>query len=1180
MFVSNEDLKRYNKLYPTSKIIKEDLLRFSDALRDYFEKNDPNESEENLKSRIRDLLKNTVYKNLSYEHKLNENNIDYAIKSEKDKIVKIIIEVKRKGNNNEMIFKNNLNKKAFQEALDYYFKERLNGNTDIKHLAVTNGEEWFLFDEKEIQSFHRDHRKSYENIKDSKSDVRQSEIGEWLKSSIGDFNPIHFSLDSDFKNSLDSDIETNNNLINLYKILHPDFLLKEFAVKDANELNEEFYHELLHIMGLKENEKTTLISIDETNVGSLSHCIVSTLVNDKGYERGGEKLKEDTMELLITWINRILFLKLFEAQLISFNQDKHYGFLNEEKIPDYSELKNYFFEVFGKSNDGENHTLRKGRFAEEDFFRKLPYLNSSLFEITQLEMDAIHISNLDSRTNMTRLKEKTPVNTLHYLFEFLDRYDFSNESNKEKVVEKKETVVNAAVLGLIFEKLNGYKEGSFYTPGFITSYIARETIEKAVVEKFNQSKLTDGAVGSLDDIGSYLGRNPNKEIDVANLIDSMRICDPAVGSGHFLVSALNVLLAVKARFGLIRKSDGSGFIRRDEVSIEIENDVLVVYRYGEFYQYKRGDVQGIQEAIFHEKKTLIENCLFGVDINPNSADICRLRLWIELLKHTHYLTTNKNDHKMAILPNIDINIKSGNSLVSKFKVEVGQAIMIDKNLRMEWVKKYRDAVNRYKNTSGKADKKEVTTLIRNIKEGFRQNKDPSLFGMDETHAAREKEADEGLYKRSMEWMLEFPEVLDDEGRFLGFDVVIGNPPYIRQEEIKEFKKNFGKTYFLASNTSDLYIYFYELAYKLMKERAFFGFITSNKWMRTAYGKLLREFIVEKVSLNNLIDLGGFKVFKKATVDTNIITYQKAKPDENHEFKVRDGEAGTDIRTRGMKQKDLSKDGFVLEKEEALALKAKIEKAGKALKDWDVTINRGVLTGYNEAFIIDTQTKDALVAKDPKNAQIIKPILRGRDIQRYGHKWAGLWLIFTRRGIDIEKYPVIKEYLNQYYNELRPRNNGEKTGRKPGPYEWYEIQDNIAYYQDFEKEKVVWQEMIQKPQFYFDINRLYLNDTTFIMTGSHLKYVLAILNAKASAYFFKTFYAGGGLGEDGYRYKKAYLENLPIPVPTPEQEKEVVALVDKMLAHPDDKETDEQINQLVYTLYGLTEEEIKIVEGGK
>lgn len=395
-----------------------------------------------------------------------------------------------------------------------------------------------------------------------------------------------------------------------------------------------------------------------------------------------------------------------------------------------------------------------------------------------------------------------------------------------------------------------------------------------------------------------------------------------------------------------------------------------------------------------------------------------------------------------------------------------------------------------------------------------------------------------------------------------------------------------------------------------------SYITSDKYTRAGYGEALREFLLKNVKVLEYTDLNGIKVFDSATVDTSILCFEKSKSKDNkfkylalsnEILKTCAYDIGLYKDFAEFSQNSLNKESFTFSDENTSALKAKIERIGTPLKEWQgLNIYRGILTGYNEAFIITTEKRNEILAncKDEaekeRTAKLIRKMLRGRDIKRYSYEWAGLWVIFipwhfpnvekpktmSENEQDLkEQYPSLYKHLLSHKERLSKRNKDE-TGIR---YEWYCLQRwGANYYQEFEKEKIVYSEIVRKPQFYLDVNlNFYAEATSFILTGENLKYLIAFLNNDFVAFIFKTFYAGGNLGENGFRYKKAFLEKLPIPKINSKNQKlanELVNLVDEILkAKEQDKnantqELENKINSLVYKLYNLTEEEIKIIEG--
>ncbi|MGB3150165.1 MAG: DNA methyltransferase, partial [Maribacter sp.] len=492
--------------------------------------------------------------------------------------------------------------------------------------------------------------------------------------------------------------------------------------------------ELLHIIGLEEvKDKGKKIiyrkSKENRDYASFLENTIFTLedrdylVNIRGFEGDNEKSFNVGLELCLTWINRILFLKLLESQLLAHHKGaKEYKFLNSDFIGGFDVLNNLFFSALAKKPEERHQRYR-------DKFKNIPYLNSSLFERNELENATFAISAINDDeievysstilkdSNGNRLKGKLGI--LDYLFKFLDSYDFATDGN-EGIQEGSEhkTLINASVLGLIFEKINGYKEGSFYTPASITMYMTKETLRRSVVKKFKEAE--NNQIENFDDLKAYC-RKYFKIEDIARfnaIINSMRICDPAVGSGHFLVSALNELIAIKNELGII--TDNKGLSLRCDIHVA-NDELFIIDENGSLFEYNPNNIESsrIQRTLFNEKQTLIENCLFGVDINPNSVKICRLRLWIELLKNAYY-TENK---ELQTLPNIDINIKNGNSLISRFQLTDNlRSAFKGKKIKYNFTD-YKNAVSKYKNTNSKEEKREVLEIINEVKSDFKSSLD-------------------------------------------------------------------------------------------------------------------------------------------------------------------------------------------------------------------------------------------------------------------------------------------------------------------------------------------------------------------------------------------------------------------------------------------------------------------------
>ena len=1119
-----------------------------------------------------------------------------------------------------MINPSDLNKKALHETLWYFYSPKYD-HTFVTYLIISNGDDVFIFDSKkfgnkaikELCIEFENKRTSFRDTDNLYKEISKIIEAEDISNIIGNY--CYFSIEElssnlekakDYlENKENGADQTFPKLVALYKIFHPDFLLREYKVEDSNTLNSKFYNELLYILGLKEvkekNGSKKLIIQLTKEFGFLASEIYFEIEDSKNEDIN---IEDATFQLLISWLNRILFLKLFEGQLVSFNDNKDMKFLTSEKIKYWNHLDNLFFKIVGKP-------INERRKRDFDF---IPYLNSSLFEESEIEIKTrITISRIDNENEIPLFDgsilndnpnykgfSNKKVNTLKYLLDFLDAYDFGALEHNHGLRKENKDIINSAVLGLIFEKLNGYKDGSVYTPGHITEFMAKESIEKAVLDKFN-TVYPDWNAVSIEDLEKCIYRNRNEETykKYNKIFNSITVCDPAVGSGHFLVSVLYRLIALKSELGLLTYN---GKLLR--AGISVENDILtVIDQYGENYHYKRNGLeeqQNIQKAIFEEKRNIIENMLFGVDINPNSVEICRLRLWIELLKHTYYLDNNSNE--MEVLPNIDINIKCGDSLLSKYPVEVGKSILekVDKrNLssQLENIKNYKNAVISYKKSYRKQEKDKVKENLKKVKESIYSSVQFDLF---------EKNTEsENIYHNSIEWMIEFPEVLDNDGKFLGFDVIIGNPPYIQLQNDNGLLSNLYKKekFNTFVKSGDIYTLFYEKASKLVKLDGSVCLITSNKWMRAGYGEKLRNYLSEKINTIALIDLGA-GVFDSVTVDTNILIYQNSnKQHEKIDSYI------LDKNSKNTQKKSLY-DLFMENKKSILPfkkgeswvimddlekkVKIQIEKVGVPLKDWDISIYRGILTGYNDAFIIDSKKREEILracegfSEDDFNGkkvsglnkteygrtkELIKKILRGRDIKRYEANWEDLWIIATHNGykdksgrkidkIDIELYLSIKNHLNQYLEQIQNRQDKGDTA--------YNLR-NCAYYKDFEKEKIIYSNMSSKFEACFDNKKFLVNQKCFIITGSSLKFLIAFFNSELNNYYFRLI--GAKLGDKGLEMSKIFVETIPIPKISQDKQKPFEILVDyiqytkeKKLESSLSEYLEEVIDKMVLDLY--------------
>jgi len=1192
--------KALNKAFLKVKPNRTEIEGFKTNLIQLLDRTNDTESEEFHKNLVIDFLKKTYYDPNHFINTKGRNDLVIHNGNNASSSVGVIIEAKKPTNKTEMITTKKLNSKAFQELVLYYLRERItHKNLEVKYLVATNINEWFIFDATLFDRLFAQNKnlvKQFNDFEggrlaDTKTDFFYKQIAEPFIADIKtEIEFTYFDLQEYQKPLRNSDKADDNKLIALFKLLSAEHLLKLPFTNDSNSLDKRFYSELLHIIGLTETKEGSKKLIErnkegERNSGSILEDAIIQLDSldklnrlDRPSQFGStqqERLFNVGLELSITWINRILFLKLLEAQLITYHKgDKSYSFLSLDKIKNYDDLNSLFFQVLARKYDDRNQDVKKA-------FEKVPYLNSSLFEPTEIEQVTLFISNLkDDKTipvisstvlkNDQGKKRTGNLTTLEYLFDFLNAYDFTSEGSEE-IQEDNKSLINASVLGLIFEKINGYKDGSFFTPGFITMYMCRETIRKSVVQKFNETKNWN--CSTVEEL--YDKIEDRKEAN--EIVNSIKICDPAVGSGHFLVSALNEMIAVKNDLKILQDRTGK---RLKEYQVEVVNDELIVTdEEGELFDYNptNKESQRIQETLFHEKQTIIENCLFGVDINPNSVKICRLRLWIELLKNAYY----KNATELETLPNIDINIKCGNSLVSRFAIDADLSQALKKS---KWsIDSYRIAVDTYRNAESKEQKREMEKLIADIKSDFRSEislndpkvkklrklsgdlftmtKQTQLFEMGKKEKADwnkkvlqlteetkklETEIEEikanKIFENAFEWRFEFPEVLNDNGDFVGFDVVIGNPPYVyRNADIENVKEYFNSNYYNTSGNYDLYKFFIEQSIKIAKNNGFNSLITNSSFLlQTSFDKT-RKFLLENSTLTNIVPLGG-SVFEEATVDSAIYILQKAKY-SGEKTLVINPEKPIDVaitpaytlkQDRFLKNEFLVFD-YLLNDEEYNIVNKLISDFPKIETAYDFGV--GINTGY---------IKEDLTA-DSKLDKRYHPMVPGTGVSKYGKIKTEGFIMYDKEFIKSKgklgrTLPDEKYFTEPKILIVRTRN--------------ITLKERIIASIDYDKK--------------YNLNRI---SNIISKDNNSLEGLLGVLNSKLFNWLYTKRYFD-------YEIKPIYLRNSPL---CDTNDKELNRLVKEIieLRSSDEKanisKLTDIIDKLVYKLYNLTAEEIKIIE---
>ena len=1223
------------KIYNPSEFLKEKKLReipvefmakFKEALSNRLPAKPDNDPESNYEDSVKALLEDTFYKGKNKIARRKGVNTDLNIFEDNTTSSSpvVLIEMKKPSEKNDMLSKEDLNRKALHELILYYLTEFVDNdhNNAIRWLIASNGYDWFIFDEslfRELfttQKFVREYRKvnpDSPKLNKEKTKAFYAYVAKEIEDNrlTDKMSCIYFSLKGWDKMS-------NQKLSTIYKLLSPYFLLGKRR-HDANDMNDEFYKELLYIIGLEEKSKngnTTIQRLPEERreAGSLIESTMSWLVAHD--DLSDDEKYDAALELVLTWVNRLLFIKLVESQVISFNSyeepDKH-SFFNDEKIKTFRHIDDLFFKVLALPKDQRDEEVNR-------IFGEVPYLNSKLFECTYLErhlntkisflkVQPIKLYKDTAITDGAGKRKRGEWDNISYLIAFLAKYNFG-EPRKDDTRE----LINASVLGKIFEKINGYKDGAVFTPASVTNFICKETLERAVVEKLN------GYFGcqcqNIQELRHYI---PNEgQRLVSDIINELHVLDPAVGSGHFLVSALNRLIAIKAELGVLLDENDQPLTLLCNIGVS-EDDELEIKCGDLHFFYKRGvDLPTrIQKALFCEKAAIIEHCLFGVDINPKSVDICQLRLWIELLKNAYY-----DGSKLVTLPNIDINIKQGDSLLHNLPLDAN----ITETLKSHHVtiSTYKEINTNYK-TANKQLRKEYNEILRNIQKNIlyiSHDKNDRLYGrkvrlekeldkkgfigyvhplfhhediddektkeeVNKIAADLEKvnekiEERKQIYVNAFEWRYMFPDVLADDGSFVGFDCIIGNPPYIQLQKmggvVDEYAK---KGYTSFARTGDISVLFYEWCMSLLRKGGYLTFITTNSWMRADYGRKLQKFFEgSDVNPMLLIDFFTFQVFRDVTVRTNILMIQKAENqnrlmcctvNDNKAFKLKD--LGSFCKENKKEHSFKGKTPWVFVNEEKESFVSLIKAQGAPLANWNVIINYGIKTGYNPAFWISSEQYRKMVSRDEKCKEILVPHLRGRNIKHYQIEWEGLYIINSHNGlkeenlppIDVNDYLPIKEHLDAFYNRIEGR-----TDKSATPYNLR----NCTYLRDFTQKKIIYSIQAKIPAFYLDTEGYYFNDKAFMIVGGHLGYLTAFFNSGLFRYcFFEDFPPIQGGNRE---LREVIFKRIPVKDVTDDEDAEYerrVMEIQKMKREGQSTEEKEhELDLMILAHYGITDQE--------
>ncbi len=941
---------------------------------------------------------------------------------------------------------------------------------------------------------------------------------------------------------------------------------------------------------------------------------------------------------LIRLLTRLLFIWfLKEKELINptlFDKASLQGIIKWELPSSYYKaiLQNLFFATLNREvtersfrasyegnkrsgNYGVTNLYRyKDYFITQDenvimeLFRKTPFLNGGLFECLDRPANSSiraerHMLRNDGFSDRAENVISVP-NDLFYnesesepgLIDILMQYQFTAEESTPIDIE---VALDPELLGLVFENLlatyNPDTEstarkltGSYYTPRDIVRYMVDESIKSY----FASAGISSQVIKSIFTSDNTTAITQQERHQVTQAVDNLKVLDPAVGSGAFPMGVLHRLV------NILEQVDPQNQLWKLQQQRRIK-----LIPDAESRNRALSDIEEVFSAennynSYSRKLYLLENGLYGVDVQPIAIHICKLRFFVSLAIEQQPNTDALRNYGIKSLPNLETQFISANTLVDLKRSQNGimhQLGLLDledykedlRNVRQSWF-----------SAKTRQSKDKCISEYERIREGMlahvRSNVD--LSHIDDKRLSEFKPFSPDLLSNwfNAGWMF---------GVTDGFDIVLGNPPYIRQEkinsllnaeQIKEIVSNDSnngkkgkhkvidyKAYLLErykdvfANTSDIYTCFYGRGVELLKAGGILCYITSNKWMRTRYGKVLREYIKTQVTIEQLLDLGGDQ-FVTTTVDTNILILSKQKPTTDYKFTAGSELPNEDTELWNMQVSDLSVDAYTLASPEVFDLKRHVEGVGTPLKSWGVSIYAGIKTGYNEAFIVNTATKDNLISEDPKSADLLKRVVRGRDISRYRINWAGLWLIVTHNGYDdvnrinIDDYPAVKKYLQQYYKKLYRRQDKGDT-----PYNLR----NCAYYPEFAKPKIIYPRITPEGRFTYDTGGIYSLDSNFILTGESLEYLVGLLNSKLTTWYIGQI--GTQLGERAYDFRKIYMDQVPIPQVSASEELPFIELSRRIASNKsvgkDTTNLESQMDELVYKLYGLSDAQREVVE---
>ena len=1070
------------------------------------------ESEEHCKNILKDFL------NGAFKYNCNtKGKIDLTIKYEGN--IKAIIETKNYDNKTEMIKDNDYYYKSFYQSVLYYYQSRKNINKDmtVEHIIITDFENIYLFLRSDFEYLTANKQIiNFFNVKKIDTNTK-----DFYNSSKAILEKINREVVGYKINLFEDDAEI------IFKFLSPYNICSLKTNNDFNIISNTFYREIIYMMGLEETKDKKLV------LNKVDNTLIKLTMDILDEDLKGEEKFETALKLNILWINRILFLKILEAQLRVFRDDNNLHILNYNEIVDYSFLYTLFFKVLAKSKE-----RRITENKENEYYKHIPYLNSSLFEETEEEK----INSITKLNNSLKMKimsgsvlykdrdfDKKELNFLEYILRFLNCYIFNAINDSSNI--NKNTIIKSSILGLVFERLNGYKDGSHFTPPAITMYMAKYSIEKSIVNKFNKF-FKDANFKNIDEIKIYVDANIHKiKEQVKYILDSITIIDPACGSGHFLVACLNELIKIKSYLHVLS----------NDIKVDIEDDELVInYINGTEYKYNMegGNIseikQKIQKILFEAKKHIINNQLYGVDINPNSVNICRLRLWIELLKSSYYLENNGADKyiDLEILPNLEFKVLSANSLIELEEKEGNNNLKLAYD-KTELVKNMREYFNADFETK-KEIRKKVLKLLKEYSQYNTKLKDYNPFDMLKSYDFFDSEIMFGIDS---------------------FDIVIGNPPYgvrLTKDIQKEYEKIYGKV-------PDIQIqyWFMLLAERLIKPDGFINYIIPNSIMFNVLAEAFRKRLLDNKNIVSLIDCSPFDIFEHAKVRNVIITMSKIENDKIEYIPCQKVENIENLLNKKIELLDINTlytfirnwSLIYLKPKENLNIVKKISENKKVVNlenYYKGLISQGLIAydkyrGQSEELI-----KSRKFHSNKKINEDYKKWLYGEDITQYSVKWSG------------------KEYFNYCKEVANPRQ----------PF-------------FFNSKRILIREITNPSIFAAYTEEEMYHDPSIIVISEnknmeeHLLFLLGLLNSKLITFYHFNSSPKSSKGI----FPKLLIDDIK-RLPIIDADKETISKINKLVKsilnkkenNEDTNSIQKEIDNLVYELYNLSNEEIRLIEG--